>query len=349
VRRILEALSPATAREHRLLRHDVPRTPAAYEFYLRANQLIQDVGLNKSGSFALARDLYLRCLELDGDYAPAWARLGRCYRLLGKAGDEPEPNLAKAESCLRRALELNPQLAPAHSVYAQIETERGRPADGVTRLLRLARPDAPIPSSSPGWSTLVGTAAARGLDRSPSRARGSIGRSRQACGTPTGSAGDPRAHEAMVPPAYFDALVLASMDREGEALSILRAREAEGHPEAIRQLLASLRALLEGRPEESLEASEWVLGHFQDPEARYFMARQLARLGAHQRSLEEMSRVVDSGFHCPEAFARDPWLEPLRSTPEFAGVLERSESGRQRAAHVFVNAGGVRLLGLRAS
>ncbi len=353
VRRILEALSPQlTVREHRLLRHDVPRTPAAYEFYLRANQLIQDVGLNKSGSFALARDLYLRCLELDGDYAPAWARLGRCYRLLGKAGDEPEANLAKAESSLRRALELNPQLAPAHNVYAQIETERGRPADGVTRLVKLARPECADPEVFAGlvhacrYSGLLEASIeahlrARRLDRKiPTSVRHTYW-----------LAGDyERAHEeAMVPPAYFDSLVLTSMGHEGEALSILRAREAEGHPEAIQHLLASLRALLEGRPEESLEASEWVLVHFNDSEARYFMARQLARLGAHQRALEEMSRVVDLGFHCPQAFARDPWLEPLRGTPEFAGVLERAESGRQRAAHAFVNAGGERLLGLRPS
>ena len=353
VRRILDALSPQlTAREHRLLRHDVPRTPAAYEFYLRANQLIQGVGLNKSGPFALARDLYLRCLELDGDYAPAWARLGRCYRLLGKAGDEPETNLAKAESALRRALELNPELAPAHSVYAQIETERGRPADGVTRLLQLARPECADPELFAGlvhacrYSGLLEASIeahlrARRLDR---RVQTSVRHTYWLAGDYE------RAHEeAMAPPAYFDSLVLASMGRESEALSILRAREADGQPEAVRLLLASLRALLEEAPEESLEASEWVLARFGDPEVRYLMARQLARLGARERALQEMSRVVDLGFHCPQAFARDPWLEPLRGTAEFASVLERAEGGRQSAAHAFVNAGGERLLGPRPS
>ena len=33
---------------------------------------------------AEARDLYERCLELDPSFAPAWARLGRCHRVIGK-------------------------------------------------------------------------------------------------------------------------------------------------------------------------------------------------------------------------------------------------------------------------
>jgi hypothetical protein len=217
------------------------------------------VGLNKSGLRA-REDLYLRCLELDGDYAPAWARLGRCYRLLGKAGDEPEANLSKAESCLRRALELNPQLAPAHNVYAQIETERGRPADGVTRLLQVARPESADPELFAGLVTPVGTA---GCSRP--RSRPTSGATARPEG-PDERAAHVLAHRRLRACArrsdgaarLADSLVLSSMGREGEALSILRARKRRGIP-GRQHLLASLRALLEGLPEESLEACEWVL------------------------------------------------------------------------------------------
>ena len=51
---------------------DVPTNAGAYAFYLRANQLAYEVS-----HWAEARDLYRACLDLDPDYAPAWARLAR--------------------------------------------------------------------------------------------------------------------------------------------------------------------------------------------------------------------------------------------------------------------------------
>lgn len=67
-RRIVASLSlPLTAREERMLKHDVPSSAMAYESYLRANQLSTD-----SAHWELARDLYLRCVEEDPRYSPAW-------------------------------------------------------------------------------------------------------------------------------------------------------------------------------------------------------------------------------------------------------------------------------------
>src|SRR5262249_15684528 len=60
-RRIVESLSlPLTMREQQLLRRDVPKNAKAYEYYLRGNQLSYD-----SKQWAVARDLYLRCVEED--------------------------------------------------------------------------------------------------------------------------------------------------------------------------------------------------------------------------------------------------------------------------------------------
>jgi hypothetical protein len=103
VQRVVSALAlPLTAREHRLLRHDVPANPTAYEFYLRGSQLIQQVGLESLEPMRIARDLFRRSVEEDPLYAPAWARLGRCYRVIGKAGEDVDENLARAETSLER-------------------------------------------------------------------------------------------------------------------------------------------------------------------------------------------------------------------------------------------------------
>jgi TolB-like protein len=135
VQRIVSSLAlPLTARDRRLLRHDAPASTTAYELYVRASQYSQQVGLASIDQFKVARDLYLRCVEEDPRYAPAWARLGRCYRVIGKAGEDVADNLAHAESCLKRALELNPELPMAHYLYAQLETDLGRSRDALRRL-----------------------------------------------------------------------------------------------------------------------------------------------------------------------------------------------------------------------
>jgi DNA-binding winged helix-turn-helix (wHTH) protein len=66
--RLVNALAlPLTTREQRLLRQDVPADPEAYEYYLRGNQFSHD-----AKKWGAARDLYLRCVEADPCYAPAW-------------------------------------------------------------------------------------------------------------------------------------------------------------------------------------------------------------------------------------------------------------------------------------
>jgi len=146
---------------------------------------------------------------------------------------------------------------------------------------------------------------------------------------------------------YFDALVLASLGRAREAVQLLEGRERDGRSPAIRDFVASLRALLEGKPQESREATERSLAHFRDPEGRYYLARQLARLGDHDRALQELRTIVDEGFYCPQALAGDAWLDPLRSSPDFAAILERAKDGRRQAAARFIAGGGEALLGVR--
>ena len=134
-RQIVESLAlPLSGRERRALGHDVPSNAKAYEFYLRANPLSHD-----SGSWEVARDLYLQCLQSDPHYAPAWARLGRVYHVIGKYRGTSE-DYARSESALNRALELNPDLSIADRFYAQLEIGdlgSGAGSDGPARPSRL--------------------------------------------------------------------------------------------------------------------------------------------------------------------------------------------------------------------
>src|SRR5215831_10100799 len=130
--RAVNALSmPLTAREQRILRQDVPSNPKAYEYYLRANQFSHD-----PKQWSAARDLYLRCVEADPCYAPAWARLGRIRHVMAKyLTTGAREGLERAEAAFQQALDLNPDLAIAHKSYAQLEVDLGRAADAMTRLV----------------------------------------------------------------------------------------------------------------------------------------------------------------------------------------------------------------------
>ena len=139
VDRIVQSLTPPlTARERLALKHDVPASAMAYEYYLRANQLAAAAAVGDVPNMSLARDLYLRCVDLDPQYAPAWAGLGRAHRFIGKVGEVNAHNLARAEEAFRKAFALNPDLALAHNFYTSLQTDLGQSLDAMERLLKRA-------------------------------------------------------------------------------------------------------------------------------------------------------------------------------------------------------------------
>jgi hypothetical protein len=111
--------------------------------------------------------------------------------------------------------------------------------------------------------------------------------------------------------------------------------------------VTSLRALLEGRRAESLDASDELLaGTFRDPEGWYYLARQLGYLSESERALMALSRSVDWGFFCFPAMAADPWLDSLRGYPEFRRIIEKSHALHKEALGAFQIEKGAALLGV---
>ena len=135
VTRIVDSLSlPLTARERRMLKQDVPSSSAAYELYLRANEMSRE-----SKDWEAALKLYERCITEDPHYAPGWAGVGRMHRMIGKYFEkETVERLARSEHALKRALELNPDLSAAENVLAHLEVDLGRAEESMVRLLRRA-------------------------------------------------------------------------------------------------------------------------------------------------------------------------------------------------------------------
>jgi serine/threonine protein kinase/tetratricopeptide (TPR) repeat protein len=344
--RIVESLQlPLNDREERLVKRDVPATPRAHEFYLRATQQPES-----PQGWNIARDLYRGALDEDPRYAPAWARLARIYLLLGKYAGDTEHNYELAESSARHALELNPDLPIAHHAFAHIAASKGRSMEAMTRLLdRVARG-----SNDPAvFSGLVTVLRFCGLLEASAKAHEFA---RQLDPKVATSA----THTYWMLGRYEDALnaddqhrdfgnealVYESMGRLDEALSTYELRRAallDSDPRIISFFEAFYLALKRDAGAIELFRQRF---DFPDPEGQCFMARALVRVGALELALDRLDHSEATGFFCYPFFASDPWLDPLRSDARFVDILKRAESRMRAASRAFEEHPASRVLGV---
>ena len=343
--RIVASLAlPLTAGEQHALRRDVPASAMAYEFYLRGNQLSYD-----SKQWSIARDLYMRSVEEDPAYAPAWARLGRIHHVMAKyLPTGTSDGLAKAEAALQRALELNSDLALAHKLLAQLDADRGRARDAMTRLIERAQTPDPelmvgLVSACRYCGLLDASVAAhkRAVELDP-RIRTSVPHTwfLQADHTRLATV---KVEEF----PYIVPLALAELHRGEESLPALRELEQKIKTR-IRDFIVAVRALLENDTAESVAAVNRIIASdFQDPEGLFYLSRHLAHLNEVGPALELFERVVKGGYFCFPAMATDPWLDSLRKEPVFTRLLQQAETHHREASDAFKQLGGEKMLGVR--
>lgn len=348
VRGIVDSLSLSlSSGEHGRLNRDVPTTAQTYEFYLRGNELSRR-GLAGFSDLTVARDFYLRCVEADPSYAPAWAQLGRCYRLIGKGVENGRENFEFAARAFQNALELNADLPLAHSQYAFLEAELGRAEDAVGRLLRCAR----TASASPDlFVALVMCCRFCGL------LEASLAAHEQARKL------DPQVATSVSHTYYqlgdFDSalrhvalgawgivgMTLGTMGRTSDGLATFHKVEQSGMPVPMRAFVGAWRAMLEGNRQESLAAAERCIQQYLDPEGVFYMGLIMARLGESERALTVLDESMDRGFASLEVLRRNPWFDDLRSTTPFKNLLRRAEARFVAAEELYRFAGGPQLLG----
>ena len=342
---VVESLAlPLSAGERQQLAHDAPASATAYDLYLRANE----AGKVFSG-FSEAIRLYEQSVALDPGYAPAWARLGRARWLIGKFSEGAAEKLAEGRSAIERALELNPDLPLAHNLYTSIQVDQGHAMDAMRRLLKRLRTSKTDPELFAGLAhasrycgllqaSLEAHRQARRLDPN---IRTGVTHTCFAMGDYQGAL-----EAAGEDFGYFGPLRLAMLGRVEEAIALLKEKEPVVSERLGQVFMISLRTLLEGNREASLEASDELISRgFEDPEGRYYLARQLAYLSDIGRATHVLKSTVDGGYFCYPQMASDPWLDPVRGDAEFKRILQRAQALHQEAIEVFRAEGGPPLLG----
>jgi non-specific serine/threonine protein kinase len=352
-RRVVSALALPLGGDVMSPMPEPPRHPRAYEFYLRGNEAARSYD-----ALVQARDLYVRAIELDPEFAPAWAHLGRCYRVIGKYVDPAPDSEAQAEAALKRALSIQPRLSVAHKFYAALEADTGHAEQAVVRLLREAARHGNDPELFAG---LVHTCRYCGLYEESIAAHAEARRLDPNVSTSYEQTvlmtDDLDRLLAVEPPAGAGSgdegiriMGLGLGGRRDEARQRLLAMRQSIRLPAFEQWTEYLMAWLDRRPSDMHVKLERLktLKIQQDPEAIFLEGWLQCEVGAHESGLENLQRAVAKGYYAAPTLERSRHFDALRSHPAFRAALAQAEAGRQRALTAFLDAGGERLLGRQA-
>jgi TolB-like protein len=355
-RRVVEALSlPLTGASSPT--PDRPHDASAYALYLRANELAQ-----RYEQLPEARELYQRCIEMDPKFAPAWAQLGRCHRVIAKYIDAEANSQTKAEEALRRALELNPRLAVAHKYYAALEADMGQARQAITRLLGEASRHGNDPELFAGLvhacrygglyeQSIAAHHEARRLDPNIPT---SIEQTLQL--TPAGTLGLLLERWLEQKPAQTEGggdavirvIALGLSGRREEARRDLLAVPHITRIAAFKPWMDFLLAWLERRPADmrTIRASLQKLRILDDPEAMFQEGWLVLDAGDTEWGLEMIRGSIARGYFPAPTMSWAKAFDPVRGDPAFQKLFAEAEAGREQALATFREAGGERLLGL---
>jgi TolB-like protein len=348
-RRVVEALSLPLGVVEDSPTLDAPRNARAYELYLRAHELARTYD-----QLPQARDLYQRCVELDPRFAPAWAHLGRCHRVIGKYISDSENSQARAEEAFRRALELNPRLSVAHKFYAQLEADIGQTKTALVRLLAEADRHGNDPELFAG---LVHACRYCGLYEQAIAAHEEARRLDP--NVPTSleqtllMTGDLERLMAVKPPLVVGGdngirvIGLGLAGRRDEARGALVVMRQSLRIPAFQSWMDCLMAWLDRRPADMLVslATFSELKIMEDPEAIFQEGWLLCDAGEEERGLGYLQRAVAKGYSAAPTLSGSRHFDGLRNDPAFKQLLTKAQADREEALAAFREAGGERLLG----
>jgi serine/threonine protein kinase/Flp pilus assembly protein TadD len=288
-----------------------PRTEnvEAYEFYLRGRQFFYQF---REKGLQFARRMFSRAIEIDPDYARAYAGIADCSSQLYKYWDASSANLEQAESASRKALELAPGLAEAHAARGFALTLGGSHEEANREFEAAIQLD---PKLYEGYLYYA-------------NGRFAEGKLAEAA-TLFEQASAVRTEDYQAP--ALAGLCYAGLGRETEGRAAFEkgVRAAERHielnPDDPRAYyLGAICWCRLGQVEKGLAWGDRALAL--DPEdagVLYNVACLNAVGNRAEEALDQLERAVQNGFGHREWIEHDPDLESLRSQPRYQALLSR--------------------------
>ena len=322
-------LTPA---ESANLNREKPINSLAYEYYLRGLDLYS---LNQ---FTAAIGMLEKATEIEPDYAPAWAHLGRAYTANASLQFGGRENYHNAQAAYEKALALDPALVDARIYMANLFTDTGRVEQAVP-LLRSVLRDSPNNAEAHwelGYAYRFGGMLPESLDEAELARQidpevkinssainsylylGEYDKFLQSL--PVNDSAYILFYRGFGE-YYLDRRVQAQQDFDraydrdpsslpaiiGKALSYSLQRENERGLELLKQT--------EARINERGVA---------DPEGLYKVAQAYVVLGDKASALRVLGQSITGGFFCYPYFERDPLVRDLRGDAEFQMLMKQA-------------------------
>ncbi|HEY0242108.1 MAG TPA: protein kinase [Gemmatimonadaceae bacterium] len=280
----------------------------AYDYYLRGRQYSHQF---RRKSLEFARQMFNRAIEIDPDYARAYAGVADACSLLYTYFDARESNLRQADAASRKAIDLEPELAEAHVARAIALSVGNRLEEAEAEFETAIKLD-PKLFEAVYWY---------------GRARRTQGQYEEAVKLFERAAAL-RPEDYQVP--GFLATALISLGRSEEAHTIYRrqtrlvAEHLELNPDDPRAAIlgAVAHAALKEEKQSVEYAERAIAADPDDPMLLYNVACTYAQLGRTDDALGTLEQAVDRGYGDKAWMEHDGDLEPLRATPRYQAIVQ---------------------------
>lgn len=320
-----------TSAENARLKRDVPENAQAYEYYLRG------IDLYVSNEFNLAIQMLEKSLQLDPNYAPAWAHLGRAQTARAAFDFGGEEFYRKAQTDYEKALSLNPDLIESRIFMANMFTDTGR-VESAVPLLRTAletNPNHPEAHWELGYAYRFG---------------GMLKESISECERARQLDPEVKLNSSAFNSYFYDGQYekfVTSLPTRNPSTFIIFYRGIGNYylknwnqaaadfgmaykldPKSMyTQIGQALQLAIAKQPKQGLELlrtteEQIIKQKVTDSEAIYKVAQAFAELGEKNASLKLLRRSVEGGFFCYPYFINDPLLNNLRTEPEFEAIMK---------------------------
>jgi adenylate cyclase len=284
----------------------------AYDYYLRGRKYFDQID---RGGIEHAREMYRKAVQVDPEYALAWAGLSQCVVWMATWMQDTPALREEAERASLRALELAPDRAEAHTARGSALTLVGRHAEADAHFEEAVRLD---PQLYEAWY-FFGRAKFE---------RGDLERAAELFGR----AGAVRADDYQS--VALQAQSLFALERHDEARDVARKaalraeRHLELHPDDTRAMTMGSGAwVYAGEPEKAIEWVERALA--EDPNdvaVLHNAACTFASLGEVERALDTLERRIRISTTINRGWIEhDPDFASIRDHPRFKALLDGLE------------------------
>ena len=281
----------------------------AYEYYLRGRQFFHRM---RRTALQYARRMFDRAIEIDPNFARAYAGIADCCSFLYMYWDSSKANLESADASSRKALELDPESAEAHTSRALALTLR-RQYSEARREFETALQLNPMLFEAHyfyGRACLI-----------EGKLEEAVSHYRDAW---------------RVRPEDYQAIFLCSdaligLDRRQEALEAAQQglEVADAHlqlnPDDARAWYLSAAALMRlDQRDQALECARRALAiDPEDPAVLYNLGCVYSLAGASNEAIDHLDRAIQNGFGQREWLENDSALDSLRAEPRFQALLRK--------------------------